>query len=218
MDLLIIEDNHRLVANFFDYFEPRGHIVDAAPDGDVGLWLASTHAYDAIVLDWMLPRLDGCQLLHRLRQEKHITTPVIMLTARDQLPDKVSGFRADVDDYLTKPFDFLELEVRLEALLVRTSPHGRAHRLCVGDLCFDLDTLDITRAGQTLQLYPAGRTLLRTLMQASPAVVTHARLARALARHPARKRTARRPRPAHSGHGCAAIRAQPLCPFIGGRP
>ena len=89
MRLLVIEDNRSLVANLFDYFEARGHTLDAAPDGLTGLHLASTQTYDAIVLDWMLPRLEGPEVLRRLREDHGSDVPVIMLTARDELPDQV---------------------------------------------------------------------------------------------------------------------------------
>jgi len=179
MRLLVVEDNRDLVGNLFAYFEPRGHELDAAPDGIVGLHLAATHAYDAIILDWMLPRLDGRELLQRLR-EHGIDTPVIMLSARDELPDKIAGFRAGADDYLTKPFALPELEVRLEALQVRQQGRRKRRVLQVLDLLLDLDTLEATRAGVALHLYPACRKLLETLMQASPAAVTRQQLERAL--------------------------------------
>ena len=178
--LLVVEDNRNLTANLFDYFEARGHVLDAAPDGVTGLHLASTQAYDAVVLDWMLPRMDGPELLRRLRNEHGSDVPVIMLTARDELPDKIQGFRAGADDYLTKPFDLPELEVRLEALVSRRQGRGRRHVLEVADLRLDLDTLEATRGGRALHLYPACRKLLEVLMQASPAAVTRQRLEQAL--------------------------------------
>ena len=178
MRLLVIEDNRSLVANLFDYFEARGHVLDAAPDGVTGLHLAATRDYDAIFLDWMLPRMDGREVLRRLREEHARDLPVIMLTARDELPDKIAGFRAGADDYLTKPFELPELEVRLDAVLARTRGRGRV--LQVADLRLDLATLEASRAGVPLRLYPAGRKLLEVLMQASPAVVTRERLEYAL--------------------------------------
>nr|WP_246417235.1 response regulator transcription factor [Rehaibacterium terrae] len=178
--LLIVEDNRSLVANLFDYFEARGHQLDAAPDGVTGLHLAGSHDYDAIVLDWMLPRMDGRTLLQKLRQELGRDTPVIMLTARDELPDKIAGFRAGADDYLTKPFALPELEVRLEALLARARGLGRQRVLRVADLTLDLATLEVTRGSRPLRLYPACRKLLEALMRASPAVVARERLEQAL--------------------------------------
>ena len=180
MRLLIVEDNRSLVANLFDYFEMRGHVLDAAPDGVTGLHLARTQPYDAIVLDWMQPRLDGPRLLRRLREEAGSAVPVIMLTARDELPDKIAGFRAGADDYLTKPFALPELEVRLEALVARARGRPSRRVLEVHDLHFDLATLEATRAGRPLHLYPACRKLLETLMQASPAAVTRQQLEHAL--------------------------------------
>ena len=180
MRLLVIEDNRNLVANLFDYFEARGHVLDAAPDGVTGLHLATTQAYDAIILDWMMPRMDGPEVLRRLREEHQREVPVIMLTARDELPDKIAGFRAGADDYLTKPFALPELEVRLDALRMRAQGRGRSRILQVGDLRLDLSTLEATREGKVLHLYPACRKLLEVLMQASPAAVTRERLEHAL--------------------------------------
>ncbi len=180
MRLLVIEDNRSLVANLFDYFEARGHALDAAPDGVTGLHLATTQAYEAIVLDWMLPRMDGREVLRRLRETHASDVPVIMLTARDELPDKIAGFRAGADDYLTKPFELPELEVRLDAVLARTRGRGRSRLLQVADLKLDLSTLEASRAGQPLHLYPACRKLLEVLMQASPGAVTRDRLEYAL--------------------------------------
>ena len=177
--LLVIEDNESMVANLFDYFEALGHVMDAAPDGVTGLHLAEKNQYDAIVLDWMLPRMDGSEVLRGLRSAK-INYPVIMLTARDELTDKLAGFRAGADDYLTKPFALPELEVRLEALIARSSGSGRSRKLIVGDLIFDLTTLEVTRSGTVIHLYPACRKLLEVLMLASPGAVTHERLEEAL--------------------------------------
>ncbi|KRA81899.1 two-component system response regulator [Lysobacter sp. Root667] len=179
MRVLVVEDNRNLVANLFEYFEARGYTLDAAPDGATGLHLAVTQHYDAIVLDWMLPRLDGHGVLRGLRDAGN-EVPVLMLTARDELPDKIAGFRAGADDYLTKPFALPELEVRLEALIARASGRGRSRVLQVADLRYDLTTLEVSRAGRALHLYPACRKLLEVLMQSSPAAVTRERLEHAL--------------------------------------
>jgi DNA-binding response OmpR family regulator len=179
MRLLVVEDNRNLVSNLFEYFEARGYTLDSAPDGPTGLHLAMNHEYDAVVLDWMLPRLDGREVLRRLR-ESGSGVPVLMLTARDELPDKIAGFRAGADDYLTKPFDLPELEVRLEALVARAVGRGHSRVLQVADLKLDLATLGASRGGRELHLYPACRKLLEVLMRASPAAVTRERLEHAL--------------------------------------
>ena len=180
MRMLVIEDNRQLVANLFEYFEARGHVVDAAPDGPTGLHLAATQAYDALVVDWMLPRMDGPEVLRLLRETHHSEVPAIMLTARDELPDKIAGFRAGADDYLTKPFALPELEIRLEALLLRA--HGRQQKkvLQVDGLVLDLATLEARRDGRLLHLYPACRKLLEVLMRASPSAVARGELEYAL--------------------------------------
>lgn len=176
--ILVIEDNRSLVANLFRYLEARDYVLDAAQDGKSGLDLAlGAHGYDAIVLDWMLPRLDGENVIRSMRS-LGCATPVLMLTALDDLPHKLAGFRAGVDDYLTKPFALAELEARIEALIARS--RGRAQVLEVGDLRFDLSTQEVTRGGTALQLYSGGKRLLEVLMRASPAVVARDRLERAL--------------------------------------
>jgi DNA-binding response OmpR family regulator len=178
--LLVVEDNRELLANLFAYFEARGHVLDAAPDGVTGLHLATSQAYDAIVLDWMLPRMEGTELLRRLRGEHGMDVPVIMLTARGEVPDKVHGLRAGADDYLAKPFALVELEARLEALLARATARSRRRLLQVHDLRFDLDTHEVRRGEASLHLYPACRKLLETLMRASPAAVSREQLEHAL--------------------------------------
>jgi DNA-binding response OmpR family regulator len=179
MRILVVEDNRGLVANLFDYFERLGHELDAAPDGHTGLQLALTHAYDAVVLDWGLPRMDGREVLARLRQAGR-EVPVLMLTARDEVEDKLAGFKSGADDYLTKPFDLRELEVRLEALVARAQGRRHSRMLQVSDLTLDLTTLEAARGGRPVHLYPACRRLLEALMAASPAPVTRQRLEEAV--------------------------------------
>lgn len=172
MKLLVIEDHSALVANLFDYLEPRGHVLDVAPDGVTGLHLATVNDYDALIVDWMLPRLDGKSLIERLRMQVHKETPILMLTARSEIEDKVTALHAGADDYLTKPFAMAELEARLAALVRRSTRGASAGRLLrVADLELDLDTLQIQRGERVIHLYPACRTLLETLLRASPAVV-----------------------------------------------
>ncbi|QDF98562.1 DNA-binding response regulator [Azoarcus sp. DD4] len=168
--LLIVEDNRDILANLADYLTLKGFEVDCAQDGLTGLHLAATQHFDLIVLDVMLPGMDGYTLCQRLREGERSDTPVIMLTARDALDDRLTGFRAGADDYLTKPFALSELVARIEAVLKRTRGGGR-RLLRVADLDYDLDTLEVSRAGQALHLGPIGLKLLAVLMQKSPAVV-----------------------------------------------
>lgn len=175
--ILVIEDHRDLVRSIFNYLEPRGYILDTAPDGRTGLELAETQSYDAIILDWNLPRLEGLDLLHTYR-ERGGPVPVLMLTARDDIDDKVAAFRTGVQDYLTKPFALAELEVRLEALMSRKPVESR--QLQIADLQYDLGTQRIVRRGQELHLYPACRRLLEVLMRASPDTVTRQQLERTL--------------------------------------
>lgn len=165
MKILVIEDNRDIAANIADYLEPKGHIMDFAVSGPQGLQLASGERYDVIVLDIMLPGLDGMRVCERLRREARVSTPVLMLTARDQLDDKLEGFRVGADDYLVKPFSVKELEVRLEALLKRSQQTTVRRLLQVADLEYDPDSLTARRAGQTLDLNPIQRKLLEALLR-----------------------------------------------------
>ena len=180
MRILIVEDNAGLMANLFAWFEQRGHLVDAAPDGRTGLHLALTQPYDVMVLDRMLPRMDGVAVLQALRDSPRADLPVLMLTAMGELEDKIGGFEAGADDYLSKPFALRELELRLEALLARSGGRSRSRKLSVADLELDLATQEVRRGGQPVHLYPVGRTLLQALMRASPAVVPRGELEHAL--------------------------------------
>lgn len=179
MRILVIEDNRDILANVLDYLELKGFVVDCAQDGLSGLHLAATEHYDLIVLDIMLPGIDGYQVCKRLRDDAGRDTPIIMLTARDALNDRLQGLGAGADDYLIKPFALSELVARIEAIL-RRSQGSRKHQLQVGDLQYDLDTLQAIRAGQPLRLNPIGHKLLTILMQKSPAVVRREQLEEAL--------------------------------------
>ena len=179
MRILVIEDNRDILANVLDYLQLKGFGVDCARDGLSGLHLASTGHYDLIVLDIMLPGIDGYQVAKRLREDAHNDVPILMLTARDALDDRLQGLRAGADDYLVKPFALSELVARIDAIL-RRSQGSRKRVLKVADLAYDLDTLHITRAGQVLKLNPLAMTLLAILMQKSPAVVRREALEEAL--------------------------------------
>ncbi len=175
MHILVIEDNSDIAANVGDFLADKGHIVDFAGDGVTGLHLAVVHDFDAIVLDLNLPGMDGLEVCRKLRQEARKQTPVLMLTARDALEQKLAGFDSGADDYLIKPFALQELEARLSVLARRTKgPQSRI--LKVADLEYNLDTLVVTRRGKLLQLNPTGLKLLQSLMEASPSVVTRREL------------------------------------------
>lgn len=165
MKVLIIEDNKDIAENIADYLEPSGHSLDFAADGVTGLHLAVTENFDAIVLDLMLPGMDGLTLCHKLRDEARKNTPVLMLTARDQLEDKLEGFKSGADDYLVKPFSVKELEARLQALVKRSRKSDSSNVLKVEDLEYNLGTLQASRGGKTLDLNPIQRKLLELLMK-----------------------------------------------------
>lgn len=179
MHLLVVEDNPDLVANLYDFFEARGHTVDAARDGLSGLKFAAENPYDAIVLDLMLPGMDGLQVCATLR-ERGTQTPVLMLTARDTLDAKLEGFASGADDYLVKPFALQELEARLLALLRRARGDTARGCLRLADLSFDPDTLQVERGGRRIELSPIPLKILETLLRAAPRVVSRAELERAV--------------------------------------
>lgn len=175
MRILIIEDNRDIAANTGDYLSDHGHEVDYAYDGVTGLHLAVVNEFDAIVLDLMLPGMDGLEVCRKLREEGRKETPVLMLTARDQLDDKLAGFEAGADDYLVKPFELREVEARLE-VLSRRGQRIAPRELEIGDLHYNLQTYTVTRAGKPISLNPIGHKLLEKLMLESPAVVSRADL------------------------------------------
>ncbi len=170
MRILIIEDQPEILQNIADYLELKGYVVDCAYDGLGGLHLAVTQPFDLIILDLMLPGMDGVTLCKKLRQDARILTPVIMLTARDGVDDKLSGVRAGADDYLVKPFSLPELHARVEAVLRRSQAHME-NLLEVADLRYDMNTLEVTRGGKSIKLSPIGLKLLEVLMKRSPHVV-----------------------------------------------
>lgn len=181
MHILIVEDNPDLVANLADFFETRGHTLDIAYNGYSGLGFALDNHYDVLVLDLMLPGIDGLEVCEKLRAAGH-TLPILMLTARDSLEDKLEGFASGADDYLIKPFAMLELEARLEALLRRRRREGEGggSRLQIADLVLDTGTWQVSRAGRLLELPPIPLKLLEILMRQAPKVVGRDELERAV--------------------------------------
>lgn len=170
MRILVIEDQPEILQNIADYLELKGYLVDCAYDGLGGLHLAVTQPFDLIILDLMLPGMDGITLCQRLRQDAQLQIPIIMLTARDSVDDKLTGFQAGADDYLVKPFSLPELHARVEAVL-RRGRTGLQNVLEVGDLSYDMNNLEVTRQGKPLKLSPIGLKLLEYLMKRSPHVV-----------------------------------------------
>jgi DNA-binding response OmpR family regulator len=175
MNILLIEDNRDLAHNIYEFFLSKGHEMDMAWDGISGLHLASTNSYDVLILDWMLPGIDGLTVCRRLREAgKH--TPILMLTARDSLDQKVEGLNAGADDYVVKPFAMAEVEARLEALVRRSQAHSANAVLQVGDLRFDPDTLSVMRGERQIELPRIPLKILELLMRASPRVVRNQEL------------------------------------------
>lgn len=175
--VLLIEDDLDLAATLIDYLALEEIECDHASNGVAGLNLIETNHYDVLLLDLNLPRMDGISVCQRIRHQG-MDTPVLMLTARDQLDDKLEGFQAGTDDYLVKPFDMPELVARVQVLSKRRS--GQISRLRCGDLVMDLNSGILTRAGRGIRLSPTGWTLLETLLRASPNVVSRENLCRAV--------------------------------------
>ncbi len=164
MNILIVEDNQDIAASIYDYLETLGYTIDAASDGVTGLHLALTRDYDVIILDLGLPGIDGTELCRRLRQDARRTIPVIMLTARDSLENKLEGFKSGADDYLIKPFALKELAARVKVLSerIRRIPASQLH---IGDLSLNMETHVVHRAGKHINLNPTLFRLLAFLMQ-----------------------------------------------------
>ena len=174
--ILIIEDNPDIVANIYAFFEPKGFELDNAHNGISGLTLAANNRYDVILLDVMLPGMDGTKLCKTLREQHHNKTPVLMLTARDTILDKVAGFDSGADDYLVKPFSLIELESRIKALIRRHQDDHFQHSITVGKLSLNADEHTVTRENKSLKLTPTGFKILTILMSAAPRVVSKGEL------------------------------------------
>lgn len=174
---LLVEDNRSLAETVISFFALEDIECDYAATGPQGLQLALQNDYETILLDINLPRMDGLRVCEALRQAG-LEVPVLMLTARDTLDDKLAGFDAGTDDYLVKPFEMTELVARVKALAKRRST--RAQQLVVGPLTLDLSLKTATRAGQQLTLTPTGWKLLELLMRESPNVVSRQKLSYAI--------------------------------------
>ena len=182
MRLLLVEDQADLAANVADHLAGLGHDVQLCADGETAFSAARNGHFDMLILDVMLPRLDGLSVCRALRQEGLEQLPILMLTARDTVADRVAGLDAGADDYLVKPFALAELEARVRALLrrVQPAPNAAPELLQVADLTFDPATLVAERSGQVLRLNPSTRRILQILLQNTQRVVTRQELEAAL--------------------------------------
>lgn len=177
LDVLLVEDDRDLAATVMQYLELEGFHCDHADNGMTALQLSQANDYDALLLDLNLPRLDGISVCQQLRDDGN-DVPILMLTARDQLKDKLEGFRAGTDDFLVKPFELQELVVRLVALTRRRS--GQVRVLQCADLRMDLTAHAVSRNGTPLKVSPIGWKLLEHLLRASPTAVPRQKLEQAI--------------------------------------
>lgn len=176
LSLLLVEDHRQLAQSVLEFLEQQGASVDYAGDARLARELLREHHYDLILLDIMLPGEDGYSLCNYLRKELTLTTPVIFLTARDHLDDKLEGFSRGGDDYLVKPFALPELLARVQAQVRRNRGEVAPHVLKVSDLELDPARQEVRRNGQVLKLSPTAFRILRILMRESPRVVSRDQL------------------------------------------
>jgi two-component system OmpR family response regulator len=175
MRLLVIEDDRETAQFLQKALRESGHTADLAADGETGLAMAQSAAYDALIVDRMLPKLDGLSVVKTLRSEQN-RTPVLILSALGDVDDRVKGLRAGGDDYLTKPYAYSELLARIEALARRRVPEEQETRYAVGDLVLDRLSHRVTRAGEHIPLQPREYRLLEYLMKHAGQVVTRTML------------------------------------------
>ena len=169
--ILVVEDNTDIASLLVDFFTDKGHITDYASDGLTGLHLVTVNEYDVILLDLALPGIDGIDLCQKLRKDLRSTTPILMLTARDSLDEKLIGFDVGADDYLVKPFDLLEVYARVQALWRRSNSDNQAI-IKVANLAFNYETLEVVREGKPIKLNSIRLKILRLLMENTHRVVS----------------------------------------------
>lgn len=178
--LLIVEDDSTIAGNLFAFFESRGFSVDAAYDGRTALQRLSTETFEVVILDVGLPSVDGLAVLHRLRNELGLDVPVLLLTARDEIGDKLAGFAHGADDYVTKPFVLVEVEARVRALIARASGRVSAPLKRFGPISLDPRRHELKVDGVAVKLTPKGWNILDVLMRDPGRVVPRAEIERAL--------------------------------------
>ena len=171
MRLLLVEDDQKIAHFIIKGFQEAGFAVDHAKDGEDGLDMAFHEPYDAAIIDCMLPKLDGLTLIRKLR-EHDINTPVIILSAKKSVEDRIRGLECGSDDYLTKPFAFSELLARVYALIRRATGAKEATRMEIGDLSLDLIRKEVIRGGKKIELQPREFSLLEYLMRNAGRVVS----------------------------------------------
>jgi two-component system OmpR family response regulator len=171
MRILLVEDDLKIASFIIKGLKQAGYVVDHAADGQEGLHLALTEPYDAAIVDLMLPKLDGLSLIEEVRRNK-VNVPLIILSAKRAVDDRVKGLQTGSDDYLTKPFSFSELLARLQALIRRASGAAHAARLEWGDLSLDLLTRKVQRGGVEINLQPREFALLEYLMRHAGRVIS----------------------------------------------
>jgi DNA-binding response OmpR family regulator len=171
MRILLVEDDKKIASFVTRGLKEAGYVVTCAENGEDGLRSALTHSYEAAVIDLMLPKLDGLSVIEELRRKK-VLTPVLILSAKRSVDDRVRGLQRGGDDYLTKPFSFVELLARVQALIRRAGREPEPTRLVVGDLTVDLLSREVIRAGNLIDLQPREFALLEYLMRNSGKVVS----------------------------------------------
>ena len=171
MRILLVEDDVKIASFVVKGLKSAGYAIDHAIDGEDGLNMALTEPYDAAIIDIMLPKLDGLSLIEMMRKEK-VNTPVIILSAKGSVDDRVKGLQIGGDDYLTKPFAFSELLARVQALIRRACGQSEPMRLTVGDLSMNLITREVTREGRQIEWQPLEFSLLEYLMRNAGRVVS----------------------------------------------
>jgi len=176
MKILVIEDDADIASNIGQYFESMGHELDFAYSGNLGLKLATESRFDLIILDLMLPGKDGITLCREFRAQSKHDTPILMLTARDTLDDKITGFEAGADDYLVKPFSLRELEMRVQALARRGQQKINTAVISVGDLELNRDTMEVAREKVPISLKPKAFRILEYLMLHADRVISRQEL------------------------------------------